>query len=134
MAKTIKHPVASQEWREKLRSCSMKIGFHLSLTRPMLEYLCATADDVHWDRMLYFQSGNPATPDNSMASRLALEKRGMIQRKPVETIEAEKHNERPFCEWASDELTPAGKCIVELLKMAGLFVEADASINKKNRA
>jgi hypothetical protein len=29
------------------------------------------------------------------------------------------------------ELTPAGAAVVELLKLAGLFVEADAAIEKK---
>ena len=30
-------------------------------------------------------------------------------------------------------LTPAGECVVNLLKLAGMFVEADAAITKKSR-
>ena len=127
--KTLKTPEADEEWKCRLRASSMKIGFVLCLTKTMLEFLCAVADDVQWDRSLYHQ--NIPFSDNWIASERALEKRGLIQRKSAEWFEANKHNREPFCERSTCVLTPAGKAVVELIKMAGMFTEADAAINKK---
>lgn len=134
----------SEEWKERLRNFSMRIGFNITLTKTMLEFICAVADEVQWDRALY--RNGQAMAENWFASELALTKRGLIQRKPKEVLEKEfekrsadgmctdaKIASFEFYEHNVCELTPAGKCVVELLKMAGLFVESDAAINKKSR-
>ncbi len=122
------------QWNERLRGFSMRVGFVLSLSKAMLEMLCAVADDVQWDRSLF--KGTVA-PDNFLAPTLALFKRGLIERcseadikKKSDGIQA---NIIGLYETAYYQLTPAGKAVVELLKMAGLFVEADAAINKKTK-
>lgn len=136
--KVVQHPATKELWRESFRNFSMKIGFTLSLSKTMLEYLCAVADDAQWDRSLYWSNGH--WPDNWLASQRSLEKRGLIQRKPEDAINekmqqafrGEREGEKWY-EWNHYELTPAGECIVTLLKIAGMFVEADAAINKKHR-
>lgn len=96
----------------------------------MLEFLCATADDVQWDRALYH---NLCIPENRIASERSLEKRGLIERKPPSYFEQHKHDDRPRQNHANCILTPAGKLVVDLVKMAGVFVEADAAIEKRTR-
>lgn len=116
----------------------MKIGFQISLSKTMLEMLCAVADGVTWDRGIY---RTIHCPDNWIASEHSLMKRGLIRRKPLELIKKEGygqmtdkaieeglHHERSCC-----ELTPVGETVVQLLKHAGLFVEQDAAITKKFR-
>lgn len=133
--KALKTPLAEQQWKDNFRKASMKVGFVLCLSKTMLEFLCAVADDVQWDRSLYHQ--NVPFLDNWISSERALEKRGLIERKTQEWFEAQKHKatseQSPFCEMSCCVLTPAGKAVVELVKMAGMFVEADAAINKKAR-
>jgi hypothetical protein len=121
----------ADEWQANLRNFSMKVGFHLSLSTAMLEMLCATADDVRWDRGLYWKGRT--VPENWIASQASLCKRGLIIRKSDQEIDVLKYDQGDHNEWALYRLTPAGDCVVKLLKMAGLFVEADASINKKSR-
>ncbi len=129
----IKTPLAEDQWKDAFRASSMKIGFNLNLTKTMLEYLCAVADDVQWDRSLFHQ--NVPYLDNWVASERALKKRGLIERKPKGWFDERKHDEHtPFCEMSMCVLTPAGSLVVELVKLAGIFVEADAAINKKARA
>lgn len=135
MAKMLKHPATDNEWRENLRNHALKFGFHMSLSKAMLEYLCAVADNVMWDRGLYF--GNIHLPDNWIASQCSLVKRGLIVRKSEGEFAKEypdfnKKDSRPG-EWSNYKLTPAGKAIIELVKLAGIFIEADAAINKKSR-
>lgn len=135
MPKSLKHPAAISEWRDNLRKSSLKLGFQLMLSRPMLEYLCAVADDVLWDRGLNL--GGIHFPDNWLASQNSLVKRGLIERKSPEEFAAQYPNrgriDGPRGEWSTYKLTPAGKAVVELVKLAGVFVEADAAINKKSR-
>lgn len=131
MKPIVRHPRAEEQWRDAFRSFSLRVGFHLSLTKPMLEFLCAVADGVQWDRSLYF-SERPV-PDNWIASERALEKRGLIARKAQGELDSRKYEDRPPGEWCCCVLTPAGKAVVELVKLAGLFVEADAAINRRSR-
>jgi hypothetical protein len=117
----------------------MKTSFVVTLSKTMLEYLCAVADGVCWDRSLYW--GNIHWPDNWIGAETALEKRGLIRRMTDEE-KVKKMGGQRFEKWSEanprDEhqwnvLTPAGECMVQLLRYAGLFVQADASINKKAR-
>lgn len=136
MAKT-KNGVASipisPDWKELFRSNSVRTSFVLTLTKPMMEFLCAVADDVHWDRSTF---GNIHNPDNWISSEHALAKRGLIVRKSFDENRAATAN----ADWTPDgaipsccRLTPAGEAVVELLKVAGLFVAADQSFQKKQR-
>lgn len=132
MKKTIKTPMADDaSWKDNFRKASMKVGFVLCLSKTMLEFLCAVADDVQWDRSLYHQ--NVPFLDNWIASERALEKRGLIERKSKEYFDAKRHMHEPFCESSTCILTPAGKAVVDLVKMAGMFIEADSAINKKSK-
>ena len=118
-------------WQDTFRAYSMRIGFQLSLSKAMLEMLCAVADDVQWDRRLYHQGSH--CPENWIASTCSLVKRGLICRKDQEWLDNHKHDPHPQGEWCCYQLTPAGQCVVDLVKLAGIYVEADAAINKKAR-
>ena len=100
----------------------------------MLELLCAIADGVMSDRRLYFQSYGQAKVETG-ATGHALEKRGLIQDHPERdgpiTTEVAKMWERG--EQRTWQLTPAGEAVVALLRVAGIFVEADAAIMKRAR-
>lgn len=112
------------DWKEQFRAATLKLGFTLALTKPQLEMLCAVADDVVWDRSLF---GTRGFQDSWGVSERALSKRGLIRRKPV-TKRAAEAGEQSCC-----ELTPAGELVVEMVKLSGMFVEADAAIAKKSR-
>src|SRR6266446_4935225 len=128
-------PALLEQWKINLRNFSMRVGFTVSLSRAMLEYLCAVADGVQWDRSVYHY----AQPDNWIASQRSLEKRGLIVLKSDEEFAAMRDSRRDdigsvkFYEWSRWKLSPAGEAVVQLVKLAGLFVEADAAINKKAR-
>jgi hypothetical protein len=122
-------------WQDNFKSSCLAVGFRLGLTRAMCEFLSAVSDDVHWDRSIYGSS--QAFPDNFLATSRALVKRGLIQQKPADELDAGKH--RPardgyeLWSWQTWELTPAGAAVVTLLKLTGLYVEADMAVEKKAR-
>jgi hypothetical protein len=125
-------------WQDNLKASCLRVGFGLHLTRAMCEFLSAVADDVHWDRAKYGSA--QAFPDNLLATSAALFKRGMIRQKSSAEIEAHKRErsatpleDRTIWEWTHWELTPAGEHVVALLKLTGMFVSADAAIEKKSR-
>lgn len=68
------------DWKSSFQSSAMKTSFCLALTQPMLEFLCATADGVHWDRRLYCRQWGNARPDSWIASSGGLIKRGLLER------------------------------------------------------
>jgi hypothetical protein len=121
-----------KKWQSDFTRYAMRTTFQIHLTRPMLEMLCAVADDVVWDRGVLgaARTTTLGAPDNFIASAGALEKRGLI----------EKKQHRAFENWSSvfeiksfHILTPAGKAVVELLKVAGVFAEADNALERKAR-
>jgi hypothetical protein len=118
------------DWKSAFQGQVMRSSFCLALTQPMLEFLCAVADGVSWDRTLYYQQYGAARPDSHIASSGALYKRGLIQENPdcppTDQVPWELVHQRS--QW---KLTPAGDALVELLKVAGIFIEADAAIVKK---
>lgn len=125
-------------WADDFRRSTMRTSFMLTLTQSMLEYLSAVADDVEWDRRWYCSIHKP---DNWAATEQALTKRGLVCRKTKE------EQEKFMAKWSRNEwkdrdewrehnfcaLTPAGEAVVELMRVTGLFVEADAAITKRNR-
>jgi hypothetical protein len=108
------------DWRAAFRGTIMRTGMALNLTQPMLEYLCAVADDVQWDRGRYFQQMGAAAPDCGLMTASALVKRGLIMLK-----RAAVHGSHRY------ELTAAGQAVVQLLTVAGVFVKADAALSKR---
>ncbi len=120
-------------WRDAFKASSLKVGFGLHLTRTMCEFISAVADNVKWDRSKYGSA--PAYPDNWVATAGSLVKRGLIVSKPRAEIDdyldSTRNKDYDFSNWTHWVLTPAGDCVVTLLKLAGLFVEADAAIEKK---
>jgi hypothetical protein len=108
------------DWVEAFRSQMTRVSFQLMLTRPMLEFLCACADDVHWDRSRY---GSLGYMDNWIATEFALTRRGLVVRRPPQVVKSIRHDHAGFVPppW---ELTPAGRAVVDLLKVGGLFIPA----------
>ncbi len=120
------------DWKSAFQGHAMKTSFCLALTQPMLEFLCATADGVHWDRYLYHRQWGMAKPDSMFGSADALVKRGLVERLAREVIQAQPLE--GYHLHAHYRLTPAGQALVTLLKVAGIFIEADAAIEKRTRA
>lgn len=95
----------------------------------MIEFICAVADDVTWDRRDFCTIHKP---DNWVATEAALKKRGLIVRKEGDERRkafeerSENDNDISYC-----KLTPAGEAVVQLFRVTGIFVEADSAITKK---
>lgn len=132
---TIKLP--DTEWLNNFKAFTLRPNFVLALSRSMLEYLCAVADDVSWDRSTYGMQTIHA-PDNWFSTSKSLVKRGLIVRKPQEEIDAaskkyrESNWETKYC-FSCYDLTPAGKAVANLLKITGMFIEQDTAMVKKLR-
>mgnify|MGYP006969465222 CR=1 FL=1 len=127
--KTVKHPAADESWKENFSQHTFKTNFVLTLSQSMIEFLCAVAEDVMWDRTRYLSIHKP---DNWIASENALIKRGLIIRKCES--EKEEYRQSEFMECSLCKLTPAGEAVVQLFKVTGVFVESDNAIIKKSRA
>lgn len=121
------------DWRLSFQRQAMRSSFCLSLSQPMLEFLCATADGVHWDRRLYHAQWGIAKPDNWLASSEALIKRGLVERLTRVELDAHASVVGMVQHMATSHyrLTPAGTALVELLKVAGIFIEADMALERK---
>ena len=126
-----------EQWKESFRTYSMKRTFNLGLSQAMIEMLCAAADDTTWDRSAY---PNIHAPDNWYSTEKSLEKRGLVERKPSEVtskIFRKKTGKDTTVESRMEEtyiqLTPAGKALVELFRVTGIFIQSDAGIRKKAR-
>lgn len=117
---------APEDWRAAFRSSVMKTGMVLSLTQPMLEYLCAVADNVEWDRN-NVRGSSAAQPCNSIATSSSLEKRGLIRRKSDRDMIQKKLGDSFYA------LTDAGSHVIELLKSVEVFIESDNAIERKNK-
>lgn len=109
-----------QDWQAQFQQSAFRLGFRLILTNPMLEMLCACADGVMWNRNFF---GNILVPDNWIATEHALVSRGLIRRLTGDELSKQPKIDAPrvlsvCC------LTPAGKAMVELLRIGGLFIEA----------
>jgi hypothetical protein len=122
-------------WKDNFKAASLRVGFKLGLTRAMCEYLSAVADGVAWNRSTL----GAASPDvdNFIATARSLFKRGLIEQKP--DAEKNAYLSRPtrtsyeLWSWTHWRLTPAGECVVQLLKLCDMFVEADVAMEKKAR-
>lgn len=101
----------------------MRTGMSLHLSQPMLEYLCAVADNVTWDRA-EIGGRSIARPGSDLVTSASLEKRGLIRRKLNWKPSRDERD-------AHYELTEAGEAVVLLLKSVGVFVQADAAIGRK---
>lgn len=123
------------KWQDAFKASTLKTAFQLHLSRPMLEFLSAVADDVQWDRAVW--GSCISYPDNFIATAAALVKRGLIE----EIATAEKKQRmadrcrtiEQMNSWSQWQLTPAGRCVVDLLKVTGLFLEQDAAIDKRSK-
>lgn len=113
------------DYRAAFRAKVMRVGMTLHLSQAMLEYLCAVADDVIWDRLGASHLGRP---DNVMATAPALEQRGLIARKPQTRSRADIDDYAAY-----HVLTPLGEKLVALLKEAGIFQVSDRAHQKRAR-
>ncbi len=130
MTKTLIPP-----WRDNFKSSCTRVGFAIHLSRAMCEFISAVADGVQWDRTVY---GSAASfPDNFLATSRSLLKRGLIEEKTENEQKIGRARDAKtnydLWSWTHYRLTPAGVQMVELLKIAGLFIEADIAIEKKAR-
>jgi hypothetical protein len=123
------------KWKDAFKAYAMRTSFTLHLTRPMLEFLCAVADDVCWDRS---SQGGSGSPENWIATEAALTKRGLVARKSDAESDrvlvrklARCHDGKTY-QFTFCKLTPAGRAVVDLIKCTGLFIESDHAILKKH--
>lgn len=114
-------------WQSDFKAATMRTNFMLTLTQSMIQYLSATADNVMWDR---FDFHDLHVPDNWLATEHALTKRGLVRRRSTDEL---RRNSASLPDYSCCELTPAGAAVVQLLKVTGIFVEADAALRKKAR-
>lgn len=126
----------SPVWQDAFRSSCLRVGFGLALSRPMCEFISAVADGVQWDRGRFGSAA--AFPDNFLATAASLIKRGLIRedRGPEYQNARDRAMTDPMADlrgYTHWKLTAAGEYVVGLLKLAGLFVEADAATEKKAR-
>lgn len=135
-----------ESWKTQFLGTTMRTSFALTLTQGMIEFLCAVSDDVTWDRAVGY---NIHRPDNWVATETALTKRGLIRRKCKQEVDRQsdeinaryielkaRNLEMSTEEWHARsmcELTPAGAALVELFKVVGMFVQADAVAGKSAR-
>ena len=63
---TIKLPTT---WASDFQNSTMRTAFNLHLSQPMIEFLCAVADDCQWERSRYH---NIHMPDNFISTSTAL--------------------------------------------------------------
>lgn len=121
-------PIEIPDWQDALRRSVVTFGFNLHLSKSMLSYLCAVADDVTWDRMI---ESHISAPCNFITTEAALTKKGLIRRKP----RIISSNEQPqSTTWTNlCELTPAGDYVVQLVKLAGLFDEQIVARARRGR-
>lgn len=117
------------DWKMAFQGSAMKTSFCLALTQPMLEFLCATAEGVHWDRRLYSRQYGIARPDNWLASSGSLEKRGLVERLTRLEIDRTCTSVHDFTT-SHYRLTPAGEAVVGLLKVTGIFITSDTAIER----
>jgi len=132
---------ADIDWQTNFKKNLFATHFNLVLTKPMIEFLCAVAEDVQWDRSLYYQG--PHRPNHPLATAHVLENRGLVQRKKLKVIKEEgdislkraqaEEDSSVLHENSYYRLTPAGEALVHLFKVTGVFILADTAINKKSR-
>ena len=130
----LKHPAVDDTWKQSFQQSTFRTSFNLSLSQPMIEMLCAIADDVQWDRR---QEMTIHRPDNWLATNAALVKRGLARRKTDEERaklrKSKTYIEELYGEVSYYTLTPAGEAVVQLFKVTGVFIEADNAITKRFR-
>lgn len=141
-------------WQEKFLNNTQRSLFRILLTQPMIEFLSAISDDCEWDRR-YYKSDAVLYPDNWLATQRALEERGLIEEKPA-VLKARKERTKLEREAAKKglryyhghelskaaggdyhplwQLTPAGKQLVELFKVTGMFRKAVLGKERQKRA
>ena len=118
-------PIAVETWKDAFKSHNVRVGLNLQLSRAMLELLCAFAEDVHWDRSAF---GGLHCPDSFIATSRSLVRRGLIREDPRKLATKKNSMVRSMSLWSGStqySLTPAGRCVVDLLKSVGLFVDSD---------
>ena len=113
----------AEHWQEAFQTNITRVTFNLTLSRAMMEMLCALSDDVQWDRTRY---GNLLYPDNFLATERALVARGLIVRKL--RIAGKDPGGPPFY-----KLTPVGVACAEMFRVGGCFIEATDARDKLNR-
>jgi len=129
-------------WKQKFQDSTFRTNFQLFLSQSMVEYLCACADNVRWDRSRFCSIHRP---DNWVATEASLIKRGLCERKSCSELEAERAElEKVMGEDYKEHdgfhlismcrLTPAGQSVVELFKVTGVFVVADGALIKEAQA
>ena len=118
-------------WLDAFKGSSLRTGFVVSLSRAMLEMLCAVADDVVWDR--FCNGSTSVCPDNFIATGRSLEKRGLIM-----TLTQAELRELKEARWenvfeirAKYRLTDAGRLVVQLVTMAGVYHKSDNAIQRE---
>ena len=133
-------PALPNAWRALFLRSTLRTGFCLVLTQPMLEQLCAIADQVNSDRSVFRNSMGLAAPDNPV-TRSALERRGLVRHRGTHILRDEDRGRsegQRLERWNDDicdvwELTPAGEKLVELLRTTGVFLEQTAASTLKAR-
>jgi len=124
------------DFRRAFIASSVRHNFQLTLTGPMMEMLCAIADGVVRDRE-YHWTFSCVTPGDFVSRAEPLIKRGLVYHVPrhLQSLKSPAETSQGIREGRQDyyKLTPIGEALVVMLKVAGLFVKADAAIDRETR-
>ncbi len=133
-------PQLPDVWRAAFLKSTLRTGFCLALSQPMLEQLCAVAEKVESDRSVFRHSLGLMMPDNP-ATLGSLERRGLVRHRGEQVLRDERDARSPETthrRWHDNicdvwELTPAGEQVVRLLRLTGVFIEPSAAIDLRAR-
>jgi hypothetical protein len=128
----------SEAWQRNFRASTVAMGFRLSLTKNMLEFLCATADDVRWDGFWELLHGLNQCGAGA-ATAASLVRRGLLvdiydSGQKLRLVEGTLPDGSPDFRAGRWQLTPAGRAVVDLLRIGGLFIESDQAIARRHGA
>jgi len=129
------------DWQRRFQQDTVQVDFSVKRLTPRLRaFICAVADGVEWDRQAEFGGGVGAGGGTAAAAKLF--RRGLIKAKCPDQAETDARaaaaaavlaGEAEWGEFTNWELTPAGTHVVALLRLAGLFMEAELATVKRLR-
>jgi hypothetical protein len=111
---------------------ALRTGFHLTLSEPMMEMLTSIEGGMHWARTR--EGGSVLRPNNVIATQMALVNRGLVIENPS-VIPTIRNPRRESDHWVNKSLvlTPIGKVVLTLFRVAGIYVPDEMAQIRKAR-
>ncbi len=123
-------PAAPGTWKDHFRHTVMREHLTLKLSPAQMEYLCAVAEDVVWDRSRLSTVGT----DTRLATEDSLVRRGFIERKAGKELTQIKFVDIWHDAPSLSKLTPLGEAFVNMLKVGGVFIHSQGAAARARAA